>query len=711
MPADLSVPHAAAHAQSPHIRQDRWSTPLSMGSTGAIAFLALSGLIIWLGPFSAGIQLTVVLHTVLGVAAAVPIVWYCWTHWRHYRRRPLTHVILIGYVALAVLAVCAMSGVVLTWQALATVRTGANWRGLHRWSTVVLVLLMSWHIGVLLWRGRREPAQAGAGRHRFVLMVSAGAVVPFAAVAAVLLAQPRHPQASFPADYDLWQPSNPLYGSNRPFAPSLARTPGNQPIAAAVLAGSRGCGTQGCHVQIAREWQPSAHRYASMDKAFQAIQLTMARQNGPTSTRYCGGCHDPISLFSGTKNIAADEKDLTGLQGYQEGISCLSCHSIKQTDVRGNAQYTVQPPPRYIGELQYDATGGTAWRVLRDFLIRAYPAQHTSSLSKVMFKKPEYCAACHKQFVDEEINKVGWVQLQNQFDNWRMSKWARERGKPDKTVECRECHMPLVESEDPAAGDPYDYNRSAFDGKHRSHRFLGANQLMPELHGLENAAEHTRLTEAWLQGRIAIPEIAHKWPGATIPAVSIQLVAPATARAGQTIDVQCIVTSNKVGHDFPTGPLDMIQSWIELVARDDRGRVIFESGTLDDRGFIKPGSFLFKTEPVDQFGNLIDRHNLWEMVGVRNRRSLFPGFSDTAAFAFACPMGGRQADARTAPETYSLHAPRGRLQIDARLRYRKVDQFLLNYMRTVGFFPEFEGKVFTAPVTDLDNRRVTVEVE
>jgi len=60
------------------------------------------------------------------------------------------------------------------------------------------------------------------------------------------------------------------------------------------------CGTVGCHAQIVEEWKPSAHRYAAMDPIFQGIQSVMAKQNGAESTRYCGGCHDPISLFSGT---------------------------------------------------------------------------------------------------------------------------------------------------------------------------------------------------------------------------------------------------------------------------------------------------------------------------------------------------------------------------------------------------------------------------
>ena len=67
---------------------------------------------------------------------------------------------------------------------------------------------------------------------------------------------------------------------------------------ARTLAGSQSCGTTNCHAEIVKEWLPSAHRYAAMDPLFQFIQTTMATQNGPESTRYCGGCHDPISLFS-----------------------------------------------------------------------------------------------------------------------------------------------------------------------------------------------------------------------------------------------------------------------------------------------------------------------------------------------------------------------------------------------------------------------------
>ncbi|HEX8765002.1 MAG TPA: hypothetical protein VF740_07560 [Candidatus Acidoferrum sp.] len=29
------------------------------------------------------------------------------------------------------------------------------------------------------------------------------------------------------------------------------------------------------------------------------------------------------------------------VEGYNEGISCLACHSIQKTDIQGNANYTM----------------------------------------------------------------------------------------------------------------------------------------------------------------------------------------------------------------------------------------------------------------------------------------------------------------------------------------------------------------------------------
>jgi hypothetical protein len=125
--------------------------------------------------------------------------------------------------------------------------------------------------------------------------------------------------------------------------------------------------------------------------------------------------------------------------------------------------------------------------------------------------------------------------------------------------------------------DPLDYNRSASDGKHRSHRFIGASQFIPKILDLPGADEQIALTEKWLQGKYEIPEIAEKWQAG--PAVPLQLMVPEKVIPGQAVKIQTIFTNNKVGHDFPTGPLDIIQAWVEIIVEDQDGNEIFVSGS------------------------------------------------------------------------------------------------------------------------------------
>jgi hypothetical protein len=625
----------------------------------------------------------------VGLIAVAPLGWYFARHWKDYSSQALSDVLVLGYVGMGALVICVASGLLVTGQALFGIRTSPSLRYIHLISTLLTFAATVPHVFISWQRRRRtDTASAAAGW----LGVGSGATVAGICVVGLLtlLYSGSKYRNEFPSDYSY------PFGTGRPFAPSLAHTSTNGPFDPRSLAGSETCGASGCHTQIYDEWKTSAHRYAAMDPIFQGIQSVMAKQNGPESTRYCGGCHDPISLFSGTKNILV--KDLTSLQGYNEGISCLACHSIQKTDIQGNANYTVIQPAEYLWQWSPDHSMGA---VARNFLIRAWPSQH-NRLSKRMFKKPEYCAACHKQFIDQEVNRVGWVQLQNQYDNWAASHW-NHKGDARKTIECRECHMPLMDSNDPAAGDTTDYNRTADDHKHRSHRFLAANNFVPALLHLDGADQQVQLTTRWLQGQIDVPEIHEKWAQGAI--VKLRIENPAQIVPGQNMKVRVILSSNKVGHDYPTGPLDMIQSWVELHVKDSSGHILFSSGERDSRNFLEPGTFLFKAEPVDQYGNLIDRHNLWEMVGVRYRRSLFPGYSDTVEYNVMCPSDNPRMAASKTQGDQEFSVPVGQasgaLRVDAILRYRKIDQFLLNYV--LG-----EKPGLTAPVVDIASATATV---
>jgi hypothetical protein len=681
-------------ANSQNSGRTSWGASLARLTMGCLLLEAVTGLAVTFAPFHASVEWGLLVHTLIGVLALLPVCWYCARHWLTYRDQAISDIVVLGYAAAAALVACCASGVAVTLQAVLAIRTSTVWRNIHLISTLALLATVSAHGVMAFTRSRKllAPGMASGFLHYTARFSLAG----LALIGLITLFMPGdHYINQFPKGYSF------LYGKDRPFAPSLARTSTGGAFDGQSLSGSTSCGTTGCHSEILDEWKPSAHRYAAMDSIFQGIQTVMAQQNGPESTRYCGGCHDPISLFSGTKNIFVD--NLTGLDGYNEGVSCLACHSIQKTDIQGNANFTVVQPRPYLWQW---STKGVA-RLARDFLIRAYPAEHLK-LSKRMYKAPEYCAACHKQFIDQEVNRVGWVQLQNQYDNWKASHW-NHRGDPTRTVECRECHMPLVDSHDPASGDSADYNRNPNDGKHRSHRFLAANSMMPRLLHLEGADRQAQLTEQWLQGKIPIPEIRQKWSEG--PVVRMRVEAPAEVRPGARIPIRVILASNKVGHDFPTGPLDLIQSWVEISVTDDAGHVILASGRRDEKHFIEPGTFVFKAEPVDQYGNLIDRHNLWEMVGVRYRRSLFPGYSDTVEYQAACPSsvarrvrteaGGQFTE--THDFAFDSRPASGSYHIVTTLHYRKVDQFLLNYV--LG-----EKAGVTAPVVDITSATATVVV-
>jgi hypothetical protein len=211
------------------------------------------------------------------------------------------------------------------------------------------------------------------------------------------------------------------------------------------------------------------------------------------------------------------------------------------------------------------------------------------------------------------------------------------------------------------------------------------------------------LVESWLSGELEIPELEGRWRDG--PAVPIEIEAPEHVAPGGKLDIKVHLVNNKVGHDFPTGPLDIIQAWVELEVVDADGKQVHASGRVDEQNFVETGSFMFKAEPVDRYGNLIDRHNLWEMVGVRFKRSLFPGSEEVASYSLVCAgVDPALADApildtaAAVPLTSGLVGP---LTIRAKLNYRKFDQYLLDFA-----FGKESGA--TSPITVMSTDEATV---
>ena len=647
-----------------------WASPLAIFVTALLVIESLTGLWIYLAPFSVSSQMQVLVHTIAGLVLLGPYVYFQTRHLMVWFRQKFTVVMVLGYALMATVVPCAVSGVVLTWESAAGPGRTGEWVLIHLVTGIAAFVLLAVHLILAYFRRRAIAARMPELRvalRRFVMGNLGWIGSCTVLVLALSLAWPT-PDVEFPVpeDYERSEYVEQFdeYRGN-PFAPTYARTESGMFVHSDVLSHSESCGSSRCHEQILDEWQPSAHRFSAMNPPFQRVQKNFAVDRGVPETRYCAGCHDPISLFAGAKDI--HNQDLAA-PGMQEGVSCVVCHSMSKVDQRGNADYVLTPPRKYI----WESTGG--WRkYVSDFLIRAYPRQHLVDYDRNLLRTPEFCAACHKQFIPEALNRFGLSPGQNQYDEWRKSHWHVDD--PDQDLSCRDCHMRLVfDSRDPGRGEDGDTRRRPDDGAHRHHGAIATNFLMPEVLKLDHWQEQVRLTEQWIRGETVLPEIADLWPPG--PVMSLQLAVPKEVRAGEQLALRAFVGNRKAGHNFTTGPLDFMRAWIHLRVLDADQNTIAEWGNIDpqtrriqdypgrDHKIGNPrneGTMVFEAQPLDAEGNALLKHELWKKAGGEGQRVIFPGYRDSQIYRLTVPAGTR-----------------GPLRVKADLNFRRYRQEFLD---------------------------------
>jgi len=675
-----------------------WSSRLAIFVAALLVIESLSGLWIYFAPFSVTSQIQVLLHVVAGFVLLLPYLYYQVRHFLvWYRQRP-TAVMVLGYLLMSMTVVCIVSGVILTWQAARGPKLSAWWDVAHLVSGIAAAALVVTHV-LLALLGRRFVARRMPEFRRALLRFARGGLiwVGLAAVLAIAGAftwPPRRVELPLPEGYGMPEYVQQFHEyRGNPFAPTYARTESGTLVDPSVLSGSNACGTAGCHEQILAEWKPSAHRFSAMNPPFQQVQKNFAADREPAETRYCAGCHDPISLFAGAKDIHNLE---LAAPGMQEGCSCVVCHSISKVDQRGNADYVLSPPHKYI----WEAAGG--WKkFVSDFLIRAYPRQHLADYDRNLLRTPEFCGACHKQFIPEALNRFGLSPGQNQYDEWRKSHWHVDD--PQKNLTCRDCHMRLVfDSTDPGRGEAGAIRRSADDGAHRHHGMIGTNMFIPAVMKLSHWQDQVQLTEEWIRGETVIAEIAPLWP--TGPVASVQIVAPREVRAGEEVELRTIVMNRKAGHNFTTGPLDFTRAWVHLRVLDADGNKIAQWGAIDPQtraitdlpgqphkiaNSRREGTLVLEGQPMDSEGNPLVRHELWKKAGGKGLRVIFPNYSDSQVYRFKIPASAK-----------------GELTVKADLNFRRYRQEFLDLV--VPTMEEQSGVYQPTVTQSSDEKRISV---
>jgi hypothetical protein len=123
-----------------------WVSTLSRLSLAALVFETLTGLVITFAAFHAAIQWTILVHTVVGLLTVIPLTWYLAAHWLDYKKYNMSDSLLLAYVSTVALLVCAVSGLVVTWQGLFATAMSPLWRNVHLYSTFAMLVTAVPHV-------------------------------------------------------------------------------------------------------------------------------------------------------------------------------------------------------------------------------------------------------------------------------------------------------------------------------------------------------------------------------------------------------------------------------------------------------------------------------------------------------------------------------------------------------------------------------------
>jgi len=632
-----------------------------------IGFLAVSAIYLYAFPQANVFYAVVVfLHVLAGVAASILLLVWLVRSWR--QAEPLVRAgmlsILLG----------AIPGLVLIY-------TGAL---RSDWTLVYVHLGLSF-IGV----GLIAAARIGwLSRHALVRVAAVLVTLAVLAPVARYLRETRwsqHARIENPALPPLTMAGE-GDGPTGPFFPSSAQVYGGEKIPSQYFMESDSC--KRCHEDIYKQWNSSAHHFSSFNnqwyrKAIEYMQDTV----GTKPSKWCGGCHDPAVLYAGKMDTPI--KQIVHTPEAQAGLGCMMCHSIADVkSTMGQADFYLEYPKLH----ELAASKNPVVRTLHDFMVKLNPEPHRRVFLKPFMKQQtaEFCSSCHKVHLDVPVNSYRWFRGFNEYDNWQASgvsgEGARSFYYPPKPQQCADCHMPLEPSDD----------MGNLNGKVHSHRFPGANTAVPTAN--EDAAQLKSTEDFLTSGALTVdifalsPESATPKSGSSkaSPVIDQELsttfavgeeseskitpstnaeVAPITAplnrvqpviRHGDTVRVDVVVRTKRVGHFFPGGTVDAYDTWLELKGVDDKGQTVFWSGMVEDdgKGPVEKGAHFYRSLQIDAHGNRINKRNAWATRSVVYVRLIPPGAADTVHFRMKVPEKSA-----------------GKITLTARLCYRKFAWF------------------------------------
>lgn len=325
----------------------------------------------------------------------------------------------------------------------------------------------------------------------------------------------------------------------------------------------------GCHPRQYDEWRGSVHNMALIDPIYQGELNKAVKAVGHTITRQCEGCHSPVGMITGEIKGA-------GLKGLSPmalaGVSCDVCHSISGVSHR---QTPTHEPENGSMILAPGKEGKPVKRAPFKPSENCGGGFHKCEESSFKLRS-EICASCHNVYHFDAHFPIEATQ-----NEWKSGAYAQA------DILCQDCHMVDTKTFLEVADTFRKPKREEYH-----HYFNGANYLLSYL-GSEAAriAGDSKLADNLiLQYNMAVDRLKS----------AAALEVTPVYRNGLLAEIKVRAKNIRAGHNLPTSLTNVRQMWLEVVAKDENGKVVLSTGQVREDGALPDNVRIFNSDGMGQ---------------------------------------------------------------------------------------------------------------
>ena len=325
-----------------------------------------------------------------------------------------------------------------------------------------------------------------------------------------------------------------------------------------------------CHPDHHASWSLSMHAHAGEDPVFRAMNAYGQRQTNGELGDFCVSCHAPLALALGA---TTDGTNLDVVDPVLQGITCAVCHQIDAVTGDHNNATSWSPGPTFLGGLD------------RPLATPAHDSQYSLLHDRERAQSAELCGACH-----DVVTPAG-VHLERTFLEWQDSVYSVEEAGVQQT--CGSCHM---RGSDGQAADVV----GAPGRRVHDHAMPG---LDIDLTGDPVADRQAELVQDALDSTVLLTLEVYDYGAGTGVNVALDNIA--------------------AGHSFPSGAAHDRRAWVEVVARDDAGVVLWSTGRVGAQQSLRDAmatdSTLWWLGDRAWASDGADAHMFWEVADVESQ--------------------------------------------------------------------------------------------